>query len=58
MENGKTAQEALNDLISQDDGASVRQVAMIDVKEMLQPIQVVSVSMRLAIKLEKLFSAG
>ena len=31
MENGKTAQEALNDLISQDDGASVRQVAMIDV---------------------------
>ena len=31
MENGKTAQEALNDLISQDDGESVRQVSMIDV---------------------------
>jgi len=31
MENGQSAQEALNGLISEDSGESVRQVAMIDV---------------------------
>ena len=31
MENGQSAQEALNGLISEGSGESVRQVAMIDV---------------------------
>ena len=49
MENGQSAQEALNGLISEDSGESVRQVAMIDVKAMMQHIELESVAMQLDI---------